>query len=159
MCGAYPEHGANVGPQDMPPRNERESIQIAIRPKVSWGGSGIAGTVQVQCTDLCSPCGARLVVGQSLTLRRVVPVLGVPDALVPLDMPVCQLNLFPGETTVIWIYKPIPEQSGEASIIQRQRLSFDAVEPLEGKPLEEVVRKGQICNFIFKKSSSIPIIF
>lgn len=29
-------------------------------------------------------------------MRRVVPVLGVPDALVPLDMPTCQLNLFPG---------------------------------------------------------------
>lgn len=42
--------------------------------------------------------GCRLVVGQSVTLRRVVPVLGVPDALVPLDMPVCQLNLFPGYT-------------------------------------------------------------
>lgn len=38
----------------------------------------------------------RLVVGQSLTLKRVVPVLGVPEALVPLDMPVSQLNLFPG---------------------------------------------------------------
>lgn len=34
----------------------------------------------------------RLVVGQSLKLRRVVPVLGVPDALVPLT----QLSLLPG---------------------------------------------------------------
>ena len=38
----------------------------------------------------------RLVVGQSLTLRRVVPILGVPDALVPLDLPVSQMNLLPG---------------------------------------------------------------
>lgn len=38
----------------------------------------------------------RLIVGQSLLLRRVVPVLGVPDALVPLDLPVSQINLFPG---------------------------------------------------------------
>lgn len=38
----------------------------------------------------------RLISGQSLSVRRVVPVLGVPDALVPLDMPTCQLNLFPG---------------------------------------------------------------
>lgn len=37
----------------------------------------------------------RLVAGQSLTLRRVVPVLGVPDALVPLE-PVSQINLLPG---------------------------------------------------------------
>ena len=42
-------------------RNERESVQIAIRPKVSWGGSGLAGVVQVQCTDLCSTSGDRLV--------------------------------------------------------------------------------------------------
>jgi len=38
----------------------------------------------------------RLIVGKSLLLRRVVPILGVPDALVPLDLPVNQINLFPG---------------------------------------------------------------
>lgn len=38
----------------------------------------------------------RLVVGQSVTLRRVVPVLGVPDALVPLDLPISQLSLLTG---------------------------------------------------------------
>ncbi|KAK4348736.1 hypothetical protein RND71_031491 [Anisodus tanguticus] len=172
-------NSANVGPQDMPrelepisllaARNERESIQIAIRPKVSWGGSGIAGTVQVQCTDLCSPCGARLVVGQSLTLRRVVPVLGVPDALVPLDMPVCQLNLFPGETTVIWVSIDVPTEqapgqyegeliisatkaeaestSQSLSKVEKHQLHrelrdcLDAVESLEGNPLEEVVER------------------
>ncbi|KAF3645754.1 putative COP9 signalosome complex subunit 4-like [Capsicum annuum] len=172
-------NSANVGPQDMPrelepisllaARNERESIQIAIRPKVSWGGSGIAGTVQVQCTDLCSPCGARLVVGQSLTLRRVVPVLGVPDALVPLDMPVCQLNLFPGETTVIWISVDVPSEQtpghyeGEIIIsatkseaestsqsltkVEKHQLyrelrdCLDVVEPLKGRPSEEVVER------------------
>lgn len=42
-------------------RNERESVQIAIRPKVSWGGpGGVAGIVQVQCSDLCSSSGDRL---------------------------------------------------------------------------------------------------
>lgn len=45
-------------------RNERESIQIAIRPKVSWSGSSVAGVVQVQCFDLCSASGDRLVSGQ-----------------------------------------------------------------------------------------------
>ncbi|KAJ8541018.1 hypothetical protein K7X08_001834 [Anisodus acutangulus] len=172
-------NSANVGPQDMPrelepisllaARNERESIQIAIRPKVFWGGSGIAGTVQVQCTDLCSPCGARLVVGQSLTLRRVVPVLGVPAALVPLDMPVCQLNLFPGETTVIWVSIDVPSEQPpgqyegeiiisatkaeaestsqslnkveEHQLYRELRDCLDAVEPLEGKPLEDVVER------------------
>ncbi|KAK3009995.1 hypothetical protein RJ639_010965 [Escallonia herrerae] len=54
----YMPSTANVGPQDMPrplepisllaARNERESVQIAIRPKVSWGESGIAGVVQVE---------------------------------------------------------------------------------------------------------------
>lgn len=103
-------------------RNERESVQIAIRPKVSWGGTGgVAGVVQVQCSDLCSTSGdrlmycyrisyriygllwfyadiilGRLVVGQSLKLRRVVPILGVPDALVPVDLPVSQISLYPG---------------------------------------------------------------
>ena len=41
-------------------RNERESAQIALRPKVSWGSSGIAGAVQIHCTDLCSSSGDRL---------------------------------------------------------------------------------------------------
>lgn len=44
-------------------RNERESVQIAIRPKVSWAGSSIAGVVQIQCSDLCSTSGDRLVPG------------------------------------------------------------------------------------------------
>lgn len=38
----------------------------------------------------------RLVVGQSLTMRHVVPILGVPDALVPLDVPVSQISISPG---------------------------------------------------------------
>ncbi|KAL9686079.1 hypothetical protein QQ045_023534 [Rhodiola kirilowii] len=109
---------ANVGPQDTPrqlepvnllaARNERESVQFAIRPKVSWGHSGTAGVVQVQCTDLWSTSGDRLLVGHSVTLRRVVPVLGVPDALVPLDMPASQISLFPGETTVLWVSIDVP---------------------------------------------------
>lgn len=46
--------------------------------------------------DCFLPFNDRLVVGQSLKLRRVVPVLGVPDALVPLDLPLTQLSLLPG---------------------------------------------------------------
>lgn len=42
-------------------RNERESVQIALRPKVSWLASGIAGIVQVQSSDLFSAAGDRLV--------------------------------------------------------------------------------------------------
>ncbi|XP_020590821.1 uncharacterized protein LOC110031772 isoform X3 [Phalaenopsis equestris] len=109
---------ANVGQQEMPrplenisllaARNERESVQIALRPKVSWAYSGIAGAIQMHCTDLCSSSGDRLVVGQSLILRRVVPILGVPDALVPLDLPVSQINLLPGETTAVWLSVDVP---------------------------------------------------
>lgn len=49
-------------------RNERESVQIAIRPKVSWSRSGVAGVVQVQCSDLCSASGDRLVSSQFMVL-------------------------------------------------------------------------------------------
>ena len=45
----------------------------------------------------------RLVVGQSITLRRVVSILGVPDALVPLDLPVSQINLAPGYCLHHWL--------------------------------------------------------
>ncbi|KAK9748383.1 hypothetical protein RND81_02G053500 [Saponaria officinalis] len=109
---------ANVGSQEMPrqlepinllaARNERESAQVAIRPKVSWGSSGFAGTVQVQCTDLTSASGDRLVLGQSVRIRRVAAVLGVPDALVPLDLPVSRISLSPGETTSLWVSIDVP---------------------------------------------------
>lgn len=170
---------ANVGPQDLPQhlepisllaaRNERESVQVALHPKVSWGGSGIAGTVQVQCTDLCSSTGDRLVVGESLTSRRVVPVLGVPDALVPLDMPVSKLNLFPGETAVVWISIDVPSaqppgqyegeiiisatktsaESNAQSLSKTEKYQLyselrnclDIVDPIEGKPVNEVVER------------------
>ncbi|KAL3022773.1 hypothetical protein AAZX31_04G032700 [Glycine max] len=170
---------ANVGPQDMPrhlepinllaARNERESVQIAIRPKVSWGGSSVAGTVQIQCSDLCSTSGDRLIVGQSLLLRRVVPILGVPDALVPVDLPVSQINLFPGETTALWISIDVPssqppgQYEGEIVItaiksdaespvqsiskVEKHQLyrdlkgCLDIVEPIDGKPLDEVVER------------------
>ncbi|XVE69920.1 hypothetical protein DITRI_Ditri10aG0030100 [Diplodiscus trichospermus] len=170
---------ANVGPQEMPrtlepinllaSRNERESVQIAIRPKVSWSGSGVAGVVQVQCTDLCSASGDRLIVGQSLTLRRVVPILGVPDALVPLDLPISQISLQPGETSAVWVSIDVPnaqppglyegeiiinatkadaESSSQClgkaekhQLFTELRNYLDAVEPIEGKPLDEVVER------------------
>ncbi|PSR99714.1 TPR repeat-containing protein [Actinidia chinensis var. chinensis] len=175
----YMPSTANVGPQDMPrpvepisllaARNERESIQIALRPKVNWGRSGIAGAVQVQCTDLCSAAGDRLVVGQSLTLRRVVPVLGVPDALVPLDIPISQISLYPGETSSIWVSIDVPNAQppghyeGELIIIatkadaestvqclgkaEKHQLYRDIkncleiVEPIDGKTMDEVVER------------------
>ncbi|KAL3845227.1 hypothetical protein ACJIZ3_002630 [Penstemon smallii] len=172
-------NSANVGPQDMPrtweqisllaARNERESVQIAIRPKVSWAESSIAGMVQVQCNDLCSTSGDRLVVGESLTVRRVVPILGVPDALVPLDLPLSQLTLFPGETSAIWVSIDVPnaqppgQYEGELIITairadtespaqclakaERQQLyrelksCLNIVEPIDGNPLDEVVER------------------
>ncbi|KAL2894595.1 putative 2-phosphosulfolactate phosphatase [Bienertia sinuspersici] len=91
-------------------RNERESIQVALRPKVTWGDCGTAGVVQVQCNDLISASGNRLVVGESLKIRRVVPILGVPDALVPIDLPISQINLLPGETTALWVSIDVPSE-------------------------------------------------
>lgn len=167
----------NVGSQEMPrhlepvnllaARNERESIQVAIRPKVSWGGSGIAGTVQIQCNDLCSASGDRLFVGQSLKIRRVVPILGVPDALVPLDLPTSRINLFPGETTALWISVDVPNEQppgvyegeifvtavkpdapstalcmGKAEkqhLFRELRACLDLIEPVEKISVDEVV--------------------
>ncbi|KAK6131194.1 hypothetical protein DH2020_035065 [Rehmannia glutinosa] len=136
---------ANVGPQDMPrtlepisllaARNERESVQIAIRPKVSWAGSSIAGTMQMQCTDLCSTSGDRLVVGESLKVRRVVPILGVPDALVPLEVPLSQLTLFPGSTAQCL------GKAERIQLYQELRSCLDVMEPFDGKPLDEVVER------------------
>ncbi|KAH9758643.1 DUF4091 domain-containing protein [Citrus sinensis] len=134
---------ANVGPQEMPrplepinllaARNERESVQIALRPKVSWSSSSTAGVVQVQCSDLCSASGDRLVVGQSLMLRRVVPMLGVPDALVPLDLPVCQISLIPG------LSSQCLGKGEKHRLFMELRNCLDNVEPIEGKPLHEVI--------------------
>ncbi|CAN0905809.1 hypothetical protein LINGRAHAP2_LOCUS23879 [Linum grandiflorum] len=172
-------NSANVGPQDMPrnlepmnllaARNERESFQVALRPKVSWSSSGLAGVVQVHCTDLSSVSGARLVVGQSITMRRVVAVLGVPDALVPLDLPSSQINLVPGETSAVWISIDVPPEQppgqyeGEVivtalkneAVFPTQSMGraekhqlymelqncLDIVEPIDGKPLDEVVER------------------
>ncbi|XP_054797885.1 uncharacterized protein LOC129302962 [Prosopis cineraria] len=170
---------ANVGSQDMPrhlepvnllaARNERESVQIAMRPKVSWGGpGGVGGIVQVQCSDLCSTSGDRLVVGQSLKLRQVVPILGVPDALVPVDLPVCQISLYPGETSVLWLSIDVPsaqppghyngeiiitamkadESPGQSLVKAEKHQLFeelkgclDIIEPIDGKPLDEMVQR------------------
>lgn len=38
----------------------------------------------------------RLEVGRCLTLRHVVPILGVPDALVPVNLPFARISLLPG---------------------------------------------------------------
>ncbi|XP_011040765.1 PREDICTED: uncharacterized protein LOC105136943 [Populus euphratica] len=187
---------ANVGPQEIPSRhlepinllaarNERESVQIALRPKATWGGSGSAGVVQVQCSDLTSTSGDRLVVGQSVTLRRVVSVLGVPDALVPLDLPVSQINLAPGETTALWVSIDVPsaqpqgQYEGEFFITAikaeaespSQRLGkadrhqlyselrncLDIMEPVEGKPLDEVVERAKSVTTSLRRVLLSPV--
>ncbi|KAL0360702.1 UNVERIFIED_CONTAM: hypothetical protein Sradi_3754700 [Sesamum radiatum] len=182
-------NSANVGPQDMPrplepisllaARNERENVQIALRPKVSWAGSSIAGSVQVQCSDLCSTSGDRLVVGESLKMRRVVPILGVPDALAPLELPLSQLTLYPGETTVIWVSIDVPttqppgQYEGEVIITatradaestaqclgkaernqlyQELKSCLDVVEPIDGKSLDEVVERVKSASISLRR--------
>lgn len=184
----------NVGSQEMPrhlepvnllaARNERESIQVAIRPKVSWGGSGIAGTVQIQCNDLCSASGDRLFVGQSLKIRRVVPILGVPDALVPLDLPSSRINLFPGETTALWISVDVPNEQppgvyegeifvtavkpdapstalcmGKAEkqhLFKELRACLDLIEPVEQTSVDEVVDRVKSATSNLKRILLYP---
>ncbi|KAF3780474.1 hypothetical protein EJ110_NYTH39154 [Nymphaea thermarum] len=185
---------ANVGQQEMPrqlepisflvARNERESAQVSLRPKVSWGGPGVAGVVQVQISDLCSSSGDRLLAGESLTLRHVVPVLGVPDALVPLDLPVTLINVFPGETSTLWLSIDVAaEQSpgqyegeiiitamkSESDPLNRgacktdlQQIRRDLVhcsslmEHLEAKPMEEVLKGVQATSATLKKILQTP---
>ncbi|XP_022131873.1 uncharacterized protein LOC111004904 isoform X2 [Momordica charantia] len=180
---------ANVGPQEMPrrlepinllaARNERESVQIAMRPKISWCASGVAGILQVFSGDLCSTSGDRLVVGQSLRLRRVVPMLGVPDALVPLDLPVSQINLLPGETTAVWVSIDVPnmqppgQYEGEILITaiktdaesstqylgraekhqmyKELKSCLDIMETVEEKPLDEVVERVKSATASLKR--------
>ncbi|XP_050939174.1 uncharacterized protein LOC103503967 isoform X4 [Cucumis melo] len=179
----------NVGPQEMPrrletinllaARNERESVQIAMRPKISWGASAVAGIVQVFSGDLCSTSGDRLVVGQSLRLRRVVPILGVPDALVPLDLPVSQINLLPGETTAVWVSIDVPnmqppgQYEGEIiitaiktdaesstqylgraekhEIYKELKSCLDIMEIVDEKPLEEMVERVKSATASLKR--------
>lgn len=181
---------ANVGQQEMPrplenisllaARNERESMQIALRPKVSWGSSGTAGAVQIHCTDLCSPSGDRMIVGKSLILRRVVPILGVPDALVPLDLPFNQITLLPGETTSIWVSVDVPagqppgqyegqffitavntstDRSSANSLGNAEKYQLykelkgclDIIEPIDGKQLVEAVERAKSASSALKR--------
>ncbi|KAH7665457.1 hypothetical protein IHE45_13G035100 [Dioscorea alata] len=180
---------ATIGQQEMPrplesisllaARNERESVQIAMRPKASWGGLSGAGTVQIRCSDLCSSSGDRLVVGQSLTLRRVVPVLGVPDALAPLDLPEARINLLPGETASVWASIDVPTgqppgqyeghifvtavktetesllqsfgKSEKYQLYKELKNCLDVIEPVDEKPLEEVVGKVKCATSTLKK--------
>ncbi|XP_028551591.1 uncharacterized protein LOC110104675 isoform X4 [Dendrobium catenatum] len=189
---------ANIGQQEIPrplenisllaARNEKESVQIVLRPKVSWACSGIAGTVQMHCTDLCSSSGdSRLAVGQSLTLRRVVPILGVPDALVPLDLPVSQINLLPGETTAIWLSVDVPpgqppgQYEGVVSIsalkgevgfrctsqsmpkLEKSELyrelksCLDSVDPVDGRTMDELVEREKFTTSVLRRILFSPM--
>ncbi|PWZ36634.1 hypothetical protein Zm00014a_020422 [Zea mays] len=110
---------ANVSQQEAPrplekvnllaARNERESFQIALRPKVSWATSGIAGSVQIQCTDLCSSSGDREDQHSHSSIPMVINVVpGVPDALVPIDPLSPQISIQPGETAAVWVSVNVP---------------------------------------------------
>lgn len=52
-------------------------------------------------------CSTRLNAGKEVTIRRVVPILGVPDALVPIDLP-SRIGLLPGETCALWVSFDVP---------------------------------------------------
>ncbi|MCO5557068.1 hypothetical protein L7F22_010624 [Adiantum nelumboides] len=109
---------ANVGHQEQPrslehiamlaARNEKESVQLALRPKVTWAGGSVAGFAHINCTQLCSDSSHVLDIGRSITICRVVPMLGVPDALVPLKLPGGRIALQPGETMSLWVSVYVP---------------------------------------------------
>ncbi|KAG6554402.1 hypothetical protein Mapa_004319 [Marchantia paleacea] len=124
-------------------RNEKESAQIALRPKVSWSSGGFIGHVQIQCTDLCSTSGSKLETGKAITLRRVVPILGVPDALVPLELPLAQIGLLPGETLGLWLSIEVPATQppgyyeGEISFLAiRAESEIESADSYDGDKLE-----------------------
>ncbi|KAL2642237.1 hypothetical protein R1flu_009824 [Riccia fluitans] len=137
-------------------RNEKESVQIALRSKVSWASGGFIANVQVQCTDLCSITGSKLQAGKDITLRRVVPLLGVPDALVPLELPSAQIGLLPGETHGLWLSIQVPSTQppgyyeGEISFLAvRAESEIDSGEVHENdkieikKELEEILSRAR----------------
>ncbi|OAE31691.1 hypothetical protein AXG93_3384s1650 [Marchantia polymorpha subsp. ruderalis] len=124
-------------------RNEKESAQIALRPKMSWSSGGFIGHVQIKCTDLCSNSGSKLETGKAITLRRVVPILGVPDALVPLELPSAQIGLLPGETLGLWLSIEVPATQppgyyeGEISFLAiRAESEIEGADFYEGDKLE-----------------------
>ncbi|GAB2219015.1 hypothetical protein Droror1_Dr00006640 [Drosera rotundifolia] len=185
---------ANVGAQEVPrqleqvnllaARNERESVQIAIRAKVSWGTLGTAGVVQIQSSDLRSASGDRLVAGQSLFVRRVMPILGVPDALVSLDLPLSQISLLPGETTAVWISIDVPiaqppgvyegellitavkadaestalcmAKAEKQQLFEELRNCLDIMEPVDQKPVEEVVQRVRSATLNLRQALLSP---
>ncbi|CAN0905811.1 hypothetical protein LINGRAHAP2_LOCUS23879 [Linum grandiflorum] len=154
-------NSANVGPQDMP----RNLEPLEMREKVSK----LPYVPKYHGVVLALQGLSRLVVGQSITMRRVVAVLGVPDALVPLDLPSSQINLVPGETSAVWISIDVPPEQppgqyeGEVivtalkneAVFPTQSMGraekhqlymelqncLDIVEPIDGKPLDEVVER------------------
>ncbi|XP_042004425.1 uncharacterized protein LOC121753256 isoform X2 [Salvia splendens] len=138
----------------------------------------------MQCTDLCSTSGDRLIVGESLKVRHVVPILGVPDALVPLEVPVSQLNLLPGETTAVYVSIDVPEfqppgqyegefiitatradtqstvqspNKAERNHMYQELLNcLDFLEPIDGKPLDEVAERVKCASSSLRKMLEMP---
>ncbi|KAH7291759.1 hypothetical protein KP509_29G034000 [Ceratopteris richardii] len=49
---------------------------------MTWNGSGIAGDVQVHYAIFCSDVYQRLEMQKCVTIQQVMPILGIPDALV-----------------------------------------------------------------------------
>ncbi|KAH8931516.1 hypothetical protein BDL97_19G025700 [Sphagnum fallax] len=140
-------------------RNEKESVQIALRPKLSWGGGGMAGQVQIQCSDFCSHSGHKLQVGKEVTLRRVVPMLGVPDALVPLEIPMSQIGLLPGETTAVWLSVDVPPTQPPG--VYTGEIAITAVKPdadcsaVEKAECQKVEIKRELQSFLMQAEAVI----
>ncbi|KAH7405124.1 hypothetical protein KP509_15G057500 [Ceratopteris richardii] len=75
---------------------------------MTWNGGGIAGYVQVHCAGFCSDASHRLEIQKCISIRQVMPMLGVPDALVPIESFNCKVALRPGETVSLWVSVYVP---------------------------------------------------
>uniref|UniRef100_A0A0E0EDM4 Glycoside hydrolase 123 catalytic domain-containing protein n=1 Tax=Oryza meridionalis TaxID=40149 RepID=A0A0E0EDM4_9ORYZ len=148
---------ANVSQQEAPrplehvnllaARNERESFQIALRPKVSWATSGIAGSVQVQCTDLCSSAGDR-------ETSAIWVSLNVPCGQQP--------GLYEGEIFISAV-RAEAESRGESltkseryQLYKELRNCIDITEPRDYSSSEEMVQRLTSASTTLRRMLALP---
>lgn len=98
-------------------RGERESFQLLLRPQ------GPCGEVTITPSDLAlqgpgatSFPPTTLTAGQEIKLHSLVPVNGVPDALVPLSHP-ASLQLLMGQTSAVWVSVSVPREASAGDYV------------------------------------------
>ncbi|GAQ77724.1 hypothetical protein KFL_000030050 [Klebsormidium nitens] len=163
---------ATIGPQEPPrtlekvrftaltaslipssPLGEKESVQIALRPRCAWGPSdgGQGGEVEIHVSDFHSSSGECLRIGEHVTLRRVLPMCGVPDALVPMQVPTSCLHLPHGETAALWLSLAVPSGLSpgvyEGEVVVEPVVDDTGSEPMEVNGRADSLRDG-LCEIV-----------